>query len=330
VKRAISVLVRLVVLILIISVKDDFHALVVQRVLAGRGYTCCHILECDRIFADHRISWSASRERTSGILQVGDTKVDVADVSVIWWRRVRADQQLDKNTAVSPSLSLINHDCRGALSGVLEADFAGTWVSSPAATERASNKVYQLAVARSCGFRIPETLVSQSLSEVRHFTERHNGNVIVKAVVGTKDALLATQFLGDPTRLAGDSYQICPAVYQEYIPGTKHIRLNCFGERSFAATIETSELDWRPNLNVPVHAWEVPATLHKQVRAVLDQLGLAMGVIDLKWTPDGEFVWLEVNPQGQFLFLEPLTRMPLSVIFSEYLLSLDAAASCAK
>jgi hypothetical protein len=39
------------------------------------------------------------------------------------------------------------------------------------------------------------------------------------------------------------------------------------------------------------------------VRRVLDCLGLEMGNIDLKESPSGEIVWLEVNPQGQFLFL---------------------------
>jgi hypothetical protein len=115
---------------------------------------------------------------------------------------------------------------------------------------------------------------------------------------------------------------VCPAVYQEYIPGTRHIRLNCFGDRSFAASIETSELDWRPNLNVPITSWPVPSSSHKQVRAVLDRLGLEMGIVDIKETPEGEFVWLEVNPQGQFLFLQPLADMPLDEHFADYLLSL--------
>jgi hypothetical protein len=46
-----------------------------------------------------------------------------------------------------------------------------------------------------------------------------------------------------------------------------------------------------------------------------------MGIVDLKETPDGELVWLEVNPQGQFLFLESLTGQPLASYFADYLLS---------
>jgi hypothetical protein len=47
-----------------------------------------------------------------------------------------------------------------------------------------------------------------------------------------------------------------------------------------------------------------------------------MGIVDLKLTPKGEVVWLEVNPQGQFLFLQPLTKMSLDQYFADYLLGL--------
>ena len=81
-------------------------------------------------------------------------------------------------------------------------------------------------------------------------------------------------------------------------------------------------MDWRPNLNVPIRSWPVPDSLHSQVRSTLDALGLEMGVIDLKMMPNGEIVWLEVNPQGQFLFLESLANIPLSDHFADYLLTM--------
>ncbi len=308
-------------MILIITISDDIHALAVQHVLAQRGYNNCHIFECDRISSEHQVHWRADSQAHVGRLQKGDgTQINVADIELIWWRRVRADQELDEPPDDINHVSLINNDCRGALNGILSSCFKGTWVSTPEATDRASDKLYQLAVAREVGFRIPETLISQSLEEVAAFSERLEGRVIVKPVVGVAGPLLFTQFVGDPSRLDPASYRACPAAYQEYIAGTEHIRLNCFGDQSFAALIETSDLDWRHNLKVPVRNWAVPASLHHQVRAVLDRLGLAMGIIDLKRTPEGQFVWLEVNPQGQFLFLQPLANMPLDEYFADYLL----------
>jgi len=310
-------------MILIITIRDDLHALSVQRVLAERGYSTCHVFECDRISAEHFVQWTVTPERELGILRKSDgTEINVAEVDLIWWRRIYANQDLDEGVDDSKQLSLINNDCRGALNGILSACFNGKWVSDPQATERACDKIYQLSVARQTGFRIPETLITQSIEEVTTFCQRLDGRVIVKPVVGVAGPLLFTQYIGDPSRLDPRSYRVCPAVYQEYIPGTRHIRLNCFGDRSYAASIETSELDWRPNLNVPITSWPVPNSLHTQVRTVLDRLGLEMGIVDIKETPEGEFVWLEVNPQGQFLFLQPLADMPLDEHFADYLLGL--------
>jgi hypothetical protein len=38
-------------------------------------------------------------------------------------------------------------------------------------------------------------------------------------------------------------------------------------------------------------------------------------------TPAGELVWLEVNPQGQFLFLQGITGMPLAEHFADFLIA---------
>ena len=104
-------------------------------------------------------------------------------------------------------------------------------------------------------------------------------------IVGAPGPMLETRKLKEPGEFDVESFQAAPAIFQEYIPGERHLR--------------------------------------RRVRAVLDTLGLEMGVIDLKLTPDGTLVWLEVNPQGQFLFLDALTHLGLTDRFAAYLLSQD-------
>jgi glutathione synthase/RimK-type ligase-like ATP-grasp enzyme len=309
-------------MILIVTIEQDLHALAVQRALQQRGYRDCQILECDRISDRYRLRAELSAmARRAAVTCPGGITIDLAGVSTIWWRRVRADQKLDVPATDEQHAKLINNDCRGALNGLLAASFAGLWISSPEATDRASDKVHQLTVAMAQGFRIPDTLISQSRTDVEDFCRRHDGRVIVKPIVGASGPILPTQLIGDLSRLDPHSFEVSPAIYQEYIPGRQHVRLNCFGDQSFAAVIETDELDWRPNLNVPIRPWPVPDWLHARVRSTLDALDLRMGILDLKVMPDGEIVWLEVNPQGQFLFLEGITGMPLSEYFADYLLS---------
>ena len=307
---------------LIVTVADDLHGLSVQASLRRRKFEC-HILESDKLMGNEALTFSIcdGQPAITKIRSSDGRIVDASSIGVIWWRRPKALQQLDGWSREPDHLGLINNDCTTTLIGSLQNSFLGKWISSPRATEFSSNKLNQLAAASRCGFRIPETLVTQVPAEVRSFYQRHAGRVIVKPVAGTPGPLLFTQFVQEAHLEATESIRVCPAIYQEFIPGTRHIRLNCFGEHSYAGLIESEALDWRPNLKVPIMRWGVPNSLHVRIRQVLDLLGLDMGIIDLKEMPSGEIVWLEVNPQGQFLFLEGLTGEPLTEHFSDYLIA---------
>ncbi|MGK5543276.1 ATP-grasp domain-containing protein [Streptomyces sp. URMC 127] len=307
-------------MILTVSVRDDLHTLAVREAAARRGYADFHIIECDQISGRRSLAWNSHEDASATVLTSGGLALPLSEVSVLWWRRMRANQQASAHTADDHQRRLINNDCRGALDGILAAAYRGLWISSPEATDRAADKLYQLAVAQETGLRVPRTLVSQSRQDVIEFA-RQVGRIIVKPVVGASGPLTFTQYIDDPSSIPEESFTACPAVYQEYVPGRQHVRLNCFGDRSYAALIETDRLDWRPDLNVPISKWKVPDGLARQVAAVLQRLGLRMGIIDIKLTPHGEPVWLEVNPQGQFLFLEPLLGEPLADHFFDFLLS---------
>jgi hypothetical protein len=314
-------------MILIVSAKDDIHALAIRETIRNRGYTECHILECDRIAQRECLSMHLGRAPSTGHISLGSLgRISISDAKVIWNRRHRGKQVLDATVKDPDTIELIDNECRGAFSSLLATTFRGKWVSAPDPTFRASDKLFQLAIAHSCGFRVPETIVTQSRNDVVDLFLRHAGKIIVKNILGMQGAFLLTRFLENPLELPAEAFEVCPAIYQEYIPGTRHIRLNCFGPQSFAATIETEELDWRANLNKPIKSWKVSAELQVRVRTVLDALGLEMGIVDLKETPDGEIVWFEVNPQGQFLFLDAVTDLALNEKFSDFLVATSNAA----
>jgi hypothetical protein len=82
--------------------------------------------------------------------------------------------------------------------------------------------------------------------------------------------------------------------------------------------IESAQLDWRQNLDVPCRQYELDEKVVAQLRRVLDHLNLRMGIFDLKL--DGSTpTWLELNPQGQFLFAEGLSGIPLNAEIARFL-----------
>lgn len=102
--------------------------------------------------------------------------------------------------------------------------------------------------------------------------------------------------------------------------GTRHLRVNCFGDKVIAFEIESEALDWRPALaDCYVRRVALHDELQGQLVTLQNELGLSMSIHDLKVRPNGEVVWFELNPQGQFLFLQGLTGDDLAGEFTQYL-----------
>ena len=78
-------------------------------------------------------------------------------------------------------------------------------------------------------------------------------------------------------------------------------------------------MDWRVNLEVPFTIVDLPEDVKMHLCDVCKLLGLKMGVVDLKLTPEDKLAWLEINPQGQFLFAEGLSGLDLPSAFADFL-----------
>jgi len=91
-------------------------------------------------------------------------------------------------------------------------------------------------------------------------------------------------------------------------------------------TLKSEALDWRPDLNIPCEVVQLEDDVRGRLRSVLKILGLKMGIVDLKFTPEGELVWFEINPQEQFLFVQGLAPIDLASAFADFLYNEATAA----
>lgn len=305
----------------IISIQDDLHAYAIKNAINASGRAICHIIEVDQLSSYHHLNWDLD-DLSNSFIHIDGENIAINDFSLVWWRRSRTKQLFNDVSYPPDQTDLINNDCRSAFLGLFLTAFKGKWISHPFYTERAGNKLLQLTEARNVGFITPRTLITQCPIELKKFCNSIKSKKIVKPVSGgSQGQLLYTQFFDESNLNIDHSVKVSPAIYQEYIEGVCHIRLNIFGADCYAGMIQSTELDWRPNLNVPICKWSVPCDLSNRIQLILKNLSLEMGVIDIKLTSEGEYVWLEINPQGQFLFLEPLTGTPYTEIFAKYLIS---------
>jgi len=164
---------------------------------------------------------------------------------------------------------------------------------------------------------VPDTLVSQDPERIRAFFDAHSGSIVVKPLKGSVKRQLFTVALTEDAFERPDEFRRFPAIYQQAIEGDRHLRIVALPERTFVFSIKSGELDWRINRNVEIESVDADTELAKKTAALLEGLDLTMGVIDAKVSGDDLF-FLEVNPQGQFLFLEALTGVGLAQAYADY------------
>ena len=313
--------------IAIFSLTDDLHALTIQHTLKELVGIECHVVETDNLVHNGGLSWGSVSSQPPLILSRDSDWFDVRELDLIWWRRVSYPQRDHPSFSDEYVRQLVSNEWKTALYGLLTGEFTGCWISNPEKTLRAQNKLLQIQAAQTAGLRVPRTLVSQDPEAVRCFCAmQENEQVIVKALRGAMGRILAAVPI-TLRQLEDAAIRLCPAIYQELIPGRQHLRINCFGDDIYPFLIETDALDWRRNLQAPMSPYSLDEQTQEQLLEVLRILGLEMGIIDAKLTPDGELVWLEVNPQGQFLFAEGMTGSDLTTPFARFL---EAKASTAK
>jgi glutathione synthase/RimK-type ligase-like ATP-grasp enzyme len=200
------------------------------------------------------------------------------------------------------------------------------WLPGPLhLLRRADNKHLQLRLAAQLGFRIPSTLMSNGPEELLAFHRRHDGCVIDKqpsvmlARTQGENVMRYSQMVSTRDIAYARRLRYSPMLFQRYVEKAVEIRVTVVGTRVFAAEIHSQSTahtrhDWRrydlkhtPHV---VHA--LPAAEASRCLALVEKLGLRYGAVDLILTPQGEYVFLEINPNGQWLWIERRTGLPIS------------------
>ena len=113
-------------------------------------------------------------------------------------------------------------------------------------------------------------------------------------------------------------------IFQEYVPGAVDLRVTMIDGTPFAAAIHSQDtpykVDYRMHMDETiVEPYSLPQEIVARLRLLMQRLGLVYGAIDLRVTPDERFIFFEVNPSGQWLFIEERTGLPITETFVQLL-----------
>jgi hypothetical protein len=259
-------------------------------------------------------------DRVRRELSVGSRTLDLGKVTAVWYRRVIQPGPIP---ALPPGERFfVAGELRHLVMGlVLNPD--AIWVNPIDRVFVAEHKLYQLQIARQLGFRVPRTLVSRNSDELRTFSEENAAGTICKPIFHgmfvdeTSSYSVYTRRV-TPESIDADSVKSCPVLLQEEIPRCADVRATIIGSKCFVADIkgDSSLVDWRdPDVPVDYSESNLSADQEAMCRAMLARLGLKYGAFDFLRTPDGELVFLEINPTGEWAWLEDRLGFPMRDAF---------------
>jgi len=264
---------------------------------------------------------------------VDDRRVELEGVGAIWYRKPGQGGR----EAPSRFADFIDMETDHALHH-LGSELGVPFVPGPRALLLAwQDKLRQLQLAGSVGFEVPPTLVTNEPARLLEFWRSHGGKCVTK--------LLAARSLGAPslggqfTRFtepvthrdlaAFESIASCPTFVQAYVPKRLELRVTVVGGRVLAAEIHSQASahgrhDWRKYdlESTPYLAHELPVEIERQCLALVRAIGLHYAALDLVLTPDGRYVFLEVNPGGEYHWIEKRTGLPITDALCDLLIAL--------
>jgi len=118
---------------------------------------------------------------------------------------------------------------------------------------------------------------------------------------------------------------LAPGIYQERIFKKSEVRVTFFGNKLFAVEIDVlgvQDVDIRSHIVHLRHtAICLPVEIESACRKMVAHFGLLYAAIDLVRSVEGVYYFLEINPNGQWAWLEKKTGLPMADALIDLLLN---------
>ncbi len=276
--------------------------------------------------------------RRTGTLRTKNREINLNDIRSVFWRKP-GPSRLPKGLSLEEQ-KFARMEIDHALNGLWPA-LDCYWMSFPSNIRAANWKPDQLKRAAELGFEIPRTLITSQPNHVPPFFEQCCGKMIFKVIgdpfLGTREqdstaesppmakAVFPTLLSEEDLRKDLGHIANNPCLFQEYVEKKLELRVTIVGGDIFVAEIESprqlrTPSDWLQNeAPMVLRKGFLPAEIEARCFALMKGYGLNYCVIDLVLTPDGRYIFLESNPEGQCHLVQ--ARLP-------ELKMIDAIAAC--
>jgi hypothetical protein len=299
--------------IAILAPENDNHTVPVKWALERVGY---------QVFCWSGLGWPPERQASISLLdnlkvRLGSRELETGDV--VWIRR-------PEPPCLNPGVSEADRKfAQGeyrwfsdSLRSLLE------WlpvrcINRYSASRMIRNKSVQLVLARSCGLKVPATLMSNAPGSIRDYLQQSAGPSICKGFfphiwrnsADQSVAVTETFQLSEDILPADEILTYAPAIYQQMITKQFDVRMVLLGNAVYSVALYNprESIDWRQDVTqglVRAESLATPNPIKQQVLAFAQKSGIVFGSFDFAVDHNGDWWFFEVNEQGQFLWLDDL------------------------
>lgn len=308
--------------ILIITEELDAHTDFIIPRLQAKGFTVFrfHAKELSQIYlSNFQVDFDSLA--VSFFNSANNRTLNFNDVISVWYRRT---PDINFNLPLE-QIDFAQAEYRAFLNGIWEV-LDCYWISHPRDLKNANWKPEQLYRARKWGFSIPSTLISTDPVEIRKFYHANNQEIIYKTLshpglgvsgkeksndlndmgfLEVKTTLLTSELMEEL-----DGVTHTPCLFQALIPKKYELRITVIGNKVFSAEIHSqvnskTQIDWRDySVEIPYKKASLTSEFEAKCLEFVKSYNLNYGALDFIVTPENDFIFLELNPVGQFYFIE--------------------------
>lgn len=301
---------------LIISTRpDDTHAVCVKLALEKNGHQADLWYTADYP-SQLTYSFHVKQDALDWQARGHDCDIQKDNYDAIWYRRpakpvlpdfLHAD---DVKNARQENLALTHNMWQVIFPN-------GRWINPVKGAENARSKLLQLKIATELRLKVPDTIISNDPRMIHAYIKKQHRKTIYKSLhpmtwLNKKELRLAYTSLVSTEDLPSNKLLQCtPGIFQEKIDKQYELRITYFGDKYIAVKIdsqahEQAQLDWRAAATHELSLEQVmlPEAIDLACRSLMEKLGIVFGCFDFIVTHDNEYYFLEVNEQGQFLWIE--------------------------
>lgn len=216
--------------------------------------------------------------------------------------------------------SMISRDIISYINGIVDA-FDGNVLSRPSILKKTENKVYQIKIASKVGFQFPESSIGTSVNDVNEII-REEGIIkpltTGKVVNGDRCEIIQTSKVD---RDIEEDISLTPLYVQKYIKKSYEVRVTIINNKVFPVKIKAfNSVDWRiDQINNEYELISIPKDIECKCIEIMNIMELSFGAFDFIVNENNDYIFLEVNPNGQWLWLEQKIGLSISNEIINYL-----------